>query len=133
MKGVDMCNWLSLGPLNEEVTDFSTLYKDIGVYRATLSNEIVYIGKATELNNGGFRKRLRDYTRVSDSARNYPSGRLMHEHRNEVIIEINIAERNEEGVLATEKLELELIQKYNPYWNTLDNGTSRSKIRRIKP
>ena len=86
--------WTPLGPLSEAITDFSKYYKDIGVYRAILNNEIMYIGKTTELLNGGFRKRLRDYTRTSDSARNYPSGRLMHHHRNEVCIEILIFNRD---------------------------------------
>lgn len=37
----------------------------------------MYVGRAIELNNGGFRKRLSDYSRGSDSARNHKSGRLI--------------------------------------------------------
>ena len=63
-------SWNTLGLLTEDTTDFSAYTKDIGVYRAILNGKVVYIGKATELENGGFRKRLRDYTRISTSARN---------------------------------------------------------------
>jgi excinuclease UvrABC nuclease subunit len=121
LKGDDMREWVNLGPLNETETDFSIYSKDIGVYRARLNNEIVYIGKATELNNGGFRKRLRDYTRKSNSARNYPSGRLMHENRDKLMIEIIITERGNAGVQFAELLEIGLIKEYRPSWNDLDN------------
>jgi len=116
-----MCNWLNVGPLNENETNFSTYNQDIGIYKAELNREIVYIGKATELGGRGFRKRLRDYTRVSDSARDYPSGRLMYENRNDIIISIHIVERSEQGQLEAVKLEKEQIQTHNPIWNKLDN------------
>ena len=48
-------DWLPLGALSE-TSDFSDYRKDIGVYRAIFNGEAVYIGKATELYNGGFRK-----------------------------------------------------------------------------
>ena len=115
-----MSKWINIGTLDESETDFSDYNKDIGVYKATFNEELVYIGKATELDNGGFRKRLRDYTRDSDSARNYPSGRKMNENREEVIIEILIMERSLEGISQTESKETELISLYNPTWNKLD-------------
>ncbi len=64
----EITSWIPLGLLTEDTTDFSDYSNDIGIYRAILNDVIVYIGKATELNNGGFRKRLRDYTRISPSA-----------------------------------------------------------------
>ena len=81
--------WNEVGFLDESNCDFSDYYKDIGLYRAILVDKIVYVGKATELNNGGFRKRLRDYTRKSKSARKNPSGKLMNENRGELVIEIS--------------------------------------------
>jgi len=113
--------WIEIGFLSEANSDFSKYNKDIGVYRAILNGKIVYVGKATELNNGGFRKRLRDYTRVSDSARNYPSGKKMHENKDDIIIEILIVERNSEGKEKAERLEKEFIIKCKPVWNELDS------------
>lgn len=49
--------WNEVGFLDESNCDFSDYYKDIGLYRAILVDKIVYVGKATELNNGGFRKK----------------------------------------------------------------------------
>ncbi|MBK8570137.1 MAG: hypothetical protein IPN81_09290 [Nitrosomonadales bacterium] len=71
-------SWIPLGLLTETSTDFSNYSKDIGVYRAILNDEVVYIGKATELKNGGFRKRLRDY--ATKPQRNL-TGELMYSNR----------------------------------------------------
>ena len=116
----DNLNWISLGPLIETSTDFSAYSKDIGLYRAILDGVVVYIGKATELHNGGLRKRLRDYTRLSQSARNYQAGSLMHKHKNEIIIEIILFERDLKSIPAIEAMEKELINKMKPAWNTFD-------------
>lgn len=113
-------HWIALGPLIETTTDFSIYSKDIGIYRATLNDEVVYIGKATELNNGGFRKRLRDYTRSSSSARNYPAGELMYQQRNEIVIEIVIFNRSAESIPEIERIEAKLIKELQPTWNNQD-------------
>ena len=110
-------NWVPLGALSETTSDFSKYSKDIGVYRAILNGEVVYVGKSTELSNGGFRKRLRDYTRTSNSARNYPAGELMHQHKDEIQIEIVIFERSLDSVSGIETLEAQLIKEFKPVWN----------------
>lgn len=110
-------NWVSLGALSETTSEFSDYSRDIGVYRAILNGKVVYIGKATELSNGGFRKRLRDYTRTSISARSYPAGQLMHKHNGEIKIEIVIFERGLNSVSGIEALETKLIKELNPDWN----------------
>ncbi len=113
-------DWITLGKLTETSTDFSDYRNDIGVYRATLNGEVVYIGKATELNNGGFCKRLRDYTRTSSSARNYPAGELMHRYKNEVLIEIMVFKRSLESIPYIKGLEVQLIKEIQPIWNNQD-------------
>src|SRR5699024_12065269 len=62
--------------------------KDVGLYRLKLDNRVVYIGRATELNNGGIRKRLSDYRRDNDSARNYKSGRKINNNIDNIITDI---------------------------------------------
>jgi len=112
-------HWIELGFLNENNCDFSKYNKDIGLYRAKLKDKIVYIGKATELKNGGFRKRLRDYTRNSNSARKSESGRLMNKNQNQIIIEVLIFERNEKiipSINAREQKEIDILQ---PEWNKI--------------
>lgn len=110
-------SWIPLGLLTETSTDFSNYSKDIGVYRAILNDEVVYIGKATELKNGGFRKRLRDYTRPSPSARNYPAGELMYSNRSTLQIEIVVFNRTMESIPEIEVLEAQLIREIKPIWN----------------
>ncbi len=111
--------WIKLGPLDESACDFSVYAKDIGLYRAVINGDIVYVGKATELNNGGFRKRLRDYSRSSNSARNYPAGRLMHQHRESIEIEILIYERSDSIISRIADDEHKLIELLQPKWNFL--------------
>lgn len=113
-------SWIPLGLLTEISTDFSTYSKDIGIYRAILEDVVVYIGKASELENGGFRKRLRDYTRSSSSARNYPAGQLMYVNRNNIQIEIVVFNRSLESVPEIEALEAQLIREIKPIWNNQD-------------
>ncbi|MFE7064106.1 hypothetical protein ACFVAD_18390 [Sutcliffiella sp. NPDC057660] len=95
--------------------------KYVGLYKATLGGKVVYIGKATEWNNGGFRKRLSDYTRESTSARKHGSGQKMHLHRNELNIEFLIVGSNASAAEFTPKLEALMIGKYNPEWNKVKN------------
>ncbi len=104
--------------MTETTTDFSAYARDIGLYRAILNDEIVYVGKATELNNGGFRKRLRDYTRTSSSARNFPAGKLMHFHRVSIQMEILVFQRNLESIPCITAEEARLIYELKPIWNS---------------
>ncbi len=112
-----MNTWIKLGFLNESDNDFAQYNKDIGIYKAILDEKIVYIGKATELNNGGFRKRLRDYTRDSDSGRDYPAGRYMYNYKEEIVIEIILMNRTDQGISEAEQLEKSLILELDPIWN----------------
>jgi len=112
-----MTNWIKIGHLDEADCDFTSYDQTIGIYKAIKDEELVYIGKATELNNGGFRKRLRDYTRHSDSARNYPSGVLMNQHQNDIVIFI----LEMDSIEQINQKEIELIGELNPCWNECDN------------
>ncbi len=98
-------------------SDFSAYATYVGVYCAKLNGEIVYIGRATERNNGGFRKRLNDYTRKSESSRSHHSGQKMYEHKSELQISIIITGNNSEVSYIACQLELSLIYKYKPEWN----------------
>lgn len=103
--------WELIGKLSE--VDLSKYSKDIGVYRADLNGELKYNGRAMEKDNGGFRKRLRDYTRDSDSARKHSSGQKMFKFKDELDISIIRTSTEEEAI----KLERALIDKYKPEWN----------------
>lgn len=89
----------------------------VGVYKAILHGKLVYIGRAIEWNNGGFRKRLSDYTRDSNSARKHKSGQLMNNYAGELQMYIIKTGTDEKAAQNARKLELALIGKYDPPWN----------------
>jgi len=111
--------WRGLGILNN--LNLTPYNRYVGVYRAWLNNRIIYIGRAIEWNNGGFRKRLSDYTRDSDSARKHKSGQKMYEYRDQLNMEIIITGSDEESTKVAGQLEARLIAKYQPAWNVKIN------------
>lgn len=123
--------WKDVGILGKFVTDkdwkegkisISYLNKSIGLYKATLNNDVVYIGKATEWGNGGLTKRLRDYVRNSDSGRKCLSGQMMFNNKDNIQIQVLIVGDGEDSVNTTECLEKLFIKEYNPKWNKLDKN-----------
>ena len=107
--------WRSIGKL--ATADLSPYNNCVGLYRHIVNGKVKYIGRAIELYNGGFRKRLSDYRRDSDSARQHSSGKTIHEHLDEIVTEILIIGNTDEAVEATKILEQYFIGKYRPEWN----------------
>lgn len=97
--------------------DLSRYSSYVGLYKAVLDGEVMYVGRAIEYSNGGIRKRLSDYTRDSDSARKHTSGRLMHANASDLKIYLLLVGTDEEAVAATKQLERYFIGKYSPAWN----------------
>ena len=116
---------LNLGILSDLQGNLKEYNRYVGVYMAYLDDKLVYIGSATENLNGGFRKRLTDYVRDSDSGRTTESGRLMYEHRANININI-IKTGSDVGAIAVALgLEVMLINKYDPEWNIRDKKKSK--------
>ncbi len=108
-------NWQNIGPL--ETADLTPYNEYVGLYRHRLDGKIVYVGRAIELHNGGFRKRLSDYRRESDSARKHSSGSLIYDNLDRIKTDILIVGDTENAVEITKMLEGPFIAKYNPSWN----------------
>ena len=107
--------WISIGMLKS--ADLSPYNHCVGLYRHVVNGTTKYVGRAIELNNGGFRKRLSDYRRDSDSARKHSSGRIIHEHLDEIETYIMVVGDTTEAIDATRQLEGIFVRKYNPEWN----------------
>jgi flagellar biosynthesis GTPase FlhF len=107
--------WQCIGNLKS--ADLTPYNSCVGVYRHWYHGDIVYVGRANELYNGGFRKRLSDYRRESDSARGHKSGQLIHEHLDEIITDILVVGDTNEAVNITSLLEQQFIAKFDPPWN----------------
>jgi hypothetical protein len=114
--------WIRLGTLSSLTLEHLTPYnKHIGLYKAEMNGKVAYLGKAVEYSNGGFRKRLRDYVRGSDSARTHGSGKKMNEHVNSLTISILLVGNSAEDVETVVALEKAMIGRYEPGWNVQHN------------
>lgn len=114
--------WVSLGLLSSLTLDDLRKYnKHIGLYKAEMNGQVAYLGKAIEYGNGGFRKRLRDYVRPSDSARTHGSGKKMNENADRLQISILIVGDTSEDVETVVALEKAMIAKLNVKWNVQHN------------
>jgi hypothetical protein len=94
------------------------LRKSVGLYRARNDDGTVYIGRATEHDNGGLGKRLRDYTRESGSSRKHGSGQKMHENRHALKIDVLVTGSDKKAAQVAKDLENRLLKnKPKPEWN----------------
>jgi len=107
--------WQPIGILDK--VNLSSFNKSVGLYRAKLGSDVVYLGRAVEYNNGGLRKRLSDYRRASDSSRKHKSGQKMYDHRRKLQIEIIVTGNDIEGAEIAKELEKEMIKLHAPEWN----------------
>ena len=115
----DEHSWQHIGCLGE-LYDKGKLGKwsdYVGLYMHKINGEIMYIGRAIEYNNGGFRKRLSDYCRPNGSARVHPSGQKIHANRYKIQTYLLIVGSDEAAAEETKKLEEYYVGKYNPPWN----------------
>lgn len=111
--------WKDIGML--KTADLSPYSHYVGLYRHVIRGETMYVGRAVEWNNGGFRKRLSDYRRASNSARTHTSGRMIHEHLGEIRTYILIVGSDAKAAEVTKRLEGRFIARYNPPWNKMLN------------
>lgn len=111
--------WQSIGMLKDaELTPYNHC---VGLYRHVVNGETMYVGRAIELHNGGFRKRLSDYRRPSNSARKHTSGRVINENLDKIHTYILVVGNDENAVDITKQLEGKFIAKYHPVWNKMIN------------
>lgn len=117
--------WMRLGKLEDlTVENLKPYNKSIGLYKATENGTVKYIGRAIEYNNGGFRKRLRDYVRPSDSGRTHQSGQSMNANAENLVISILIVGNSAAQVETVKELEKAMIQRYgsvSEIWNVQRN------------
>ena len=105
----------SIGPL--KTANLSPYNHCVGLYRHLVDGEVMYVGRAIELYNGGFRKRLSDYRRENNSARKHQSGSTINAHLDEIETQILIVGSTPEAVEATKQMEPVFIRYYSPEWN----------------
>ena len=112
--------WKRIGCLGEvyDSGGLSTLSRCVGLYMHKIGNEIMYIGRAVEYNNGGLRKRLSDYCRPNGSARKHPSGQKIYANRYKIQTYILVVGDDAQAAEKSKRLEELYVGKYNPPWNS---------------
>ncbi len=100
----------TLGELTKE--DRAKYNNECGVYRMMdkTTGETVYVGRAVEHNNGGFRKRVADYTRESDTGRKHKSGQYIYEHKDNLMVQFKSTGTGKEGADKAKQLEKQTIE-----------------------
>lgn len=111
--------WQRLGILREVA---QTAPCEVGLYRAKLQEQIVYVGVASEYENRGLRKRLTDYVRESDSGRRNKAGRCLHRHAHVLEIDILTTGADSRAAEIARRLEHGFIFVHQPEWNFLAHG-----------
>ena len=95
----------------------STFRYHVGLWRVSLHGEIVGLGMAGEWDNGGFRKRLSDFTRPGWSGRDHKMGRLIYEHRYELNLELLILGSDSSAACLAKELVPAMIALHRPKWS----------------
>ncbi len=106
--------WKSLGYLKD--IDCNKLSEDgAGIIRLVVDDEVVYLVRAIELNDGGITKKILDLQEYS--AKRKPRVYAEISKKIEKIkVEIISMGNDEYAVANSRKLEKELLQKYRPIW-----------------
>ena len=98
----------------------------LGVYRATLDGKIMYIGESVEINKG-LRKRLRDYSRKSDSAIKHTGAQKILEHIDDVECDVIVVGVDEVAKYNTKELKKLLLMLHDPECNSDDEVISEQR------
>ena len=108
----------SLGVLGDvTLTELSAFTHSIGLYVMTLGVVPVYIGRAIEFNNGGLRKRIRDYQRGVNT---HSSGTFIQEHLDELKLYVIELGHTGEDVDCVKEAEESLISNIYTKLNKVD-------------
>lgn len=89
----------------------------VGLFRIIWRDMVVFVGCATEHTNGGLTKRLADFVRPSANGRNHHAGTLIHEHRDQVKVEVLVLGDDYVSGITAKQLKSAYLRKLTPLWN----------------
>ena len=105
-------NWIKLGHLCESDCDLEIYKNDIGIFKAIINSEVVYIGHTIEKENGGFSKILRNLIIENSDSKNPEVELLFFENKQDILIELLIL--NDKDIVEIEELKNRLINQLKP-------------------
>ena len=91
------------------------LRPDVGLYRMILNGQIVVVGSGTDKKHG-VEKRLYDLSRPGKSSRDHHAGRLIYEHRDELVVEVLLTGVGPRAREIAEDLKWPMIRRHVPTW-----------------
>lgn len=91
----------------------------VGLFRVWWNDEIMAVGVGTQ-RNGAMAAKLSAFYRLSDSGRRYYAGRLIHEHRSVLDVEVLIIGEDEAGRELARDLKTPMIRRHKPTWTVLN-------------
>jgi len=115
----------------------SDLSKKVGLFRARLGSHIIAIGVGRELDNGGLRKRLSDFRRISKSGRDHKFGLFINEHLHELTAEVLVTGSDEAAKSLATALKKPMIERHKPSENVpeeiiISRMMAPKKLRKLK-
>lgn len=112
----------SLGVFGDVPLEELTVFRNsIGLYFMTFYGMPVYVGRAIEFNNGGLRKRLRDYQRGVNT---HSSGVWIQEHIDELNLYVLELGHIENDVSYVKESETTMIENFFTKLNKVDSSSS---------
>lgn len=107
--------WVSIGRLS--TANLAPFNNKVGLYKHVIGGQVMYIGRATEWNNGGLRKKLGDYRSDNDGVRTHTSDRKIRKHLEDIVTFVLVLGEDEEAAEKAKYLEKQFIGYYLPEWN----------------
>lgn len=100
----------------------------VGLFRANIGTDIVYIGQGSQyIGGGGLAKRLSDFRRYSPSARNHYAGNKIRKHIENLTVDILITGTGSDGSDIAKLLRNPMIELHDiPAWN------AEARMRKIR-
>jgi hypothetical protein len=90
----------------------------VGLFRAVLSGEVVFVGQGTEYRRGGgLAKRLADFRRPSPSARKHAAGQLIRKHMDDLTLEVLETGSGRTASETAKLLKTAMLAWRRPRWN----------------
>jgi hypothetical protein len=87
----------------------------VGLIRVSRDGQIMALGTGCD-RDGGLAKRQSDFRRPGSSGRNHYAGRLIYEHRHELLVEVLITGSDSHAQEIGRQLKTLMIERHRPKW-----------------
>lgn len=104
----------------------------VGLYRYMLGGRVGALGTGIDRKDG-IAKRLHDFIRRSASGRDHHAGRMIHQYREQLVVEVLITGSGAEARRLASLLKEPMLERHRPLWSARDQTWSRGRRTKTKP